>query len=110
MPANPRSRRLVDPAAIVAAGSLLYTAPAGRIVLVKSARFVNVTGDVQTVRYTIGALAPEHALLWDTPIAAGSVVSDEVWGVLNPGDELWASASEDAAITVTISGAELGGV
>lgn len=109
-----RSKRLCGPIEVPSAGTstLLYTAPAGTVVLVKSIRIVNTGGTEGRIELGVGGTSASHVIL-RTPVAAEStyIDPDNDPVVLAAGETIYAQDQRaDVALvdlTVTLSGAVL---
>lgn len=89
---------------------LLFTCPAGEHVKIQACTFSNLTGTIATATLNLVPagtnLNSSGQMIGNQPIPAnGSYVGAEMLNhYLLPGDQLWASASVNSAINLTISG------
>ena len=107
--------RIVDPTVLVTApSSAVYTVPATGVnfVVIKQLRLSLIGGKnvSDTAAWTIlpasanGTLDGNHRQADGVPVAVGSPVRDNVFAVLSPGDQIWASSGLANSVVITVDG------
>lgn len=104
-----RSRRIFGPTIInVAAGTLLYTVPAGRTLVVRTTSLINPTGTARSCALSVNGTAPlGDRFLGLVAVGADATVTLDHWYAFDPGDEIWGQVTVASQIQVAMWGALL---
>jgi len=98
----------IGPTSIANTETTFYTCPAATTMIVKWARFANVTGTAATIRTSVGADAAGTRLLFDVSIPANDFIDlSDMFLVLNAAETLRATGGTNNAITITAGGVEI---
>lgn len=93
--------RLVGPSTLTTSSSLVYTVPSSRTTVIKQVVVTNITASAATFTLNIGA---SNSLFNAVSVAANDTMLINLSQVLTAGETLYASASANSALNLTISG------
>lgn len=102
-----RTKKLVHVGLASGSDTLLYTAPAGETVIVKSVAMWSSSGNTVLLYLFNGVVGAQFAR---AVLSAGIPDYRDVWVVLQPGDQLWTSPLNANNTRYLVSGTELEGV